>query len=1024
MTNLGLRHKPALYAVLSALTFTAAQAADAPQTGGQLELAEVVVTGSRVVANGNDSPTPVTVITVAESEAVRPGTIAEQLNDMPQFWGSQTQNSAIGGGGANVGGGGNGTGNGQANVLNLRNFGATRTLILFDGHRVAPTSANGLVDVNMIPQILLQRVDVVTGGASAVYGADAITGVVNFITDIKFKGVKVNGQVGRTSNNDGDTAAIGVGWGTDLFAGRGHLMASYEFRSDEGIDPRSSRAWFRQRPGVYQVGTVAATATTRPQNIYGLYLNTTRNTASYGGTLGTFGTTNPLAGNYFSSNSVLSAVDYGTRIPNPAGTGFSDFSSGGSGLYFDASLRGESEMHQLFGRFDYDLTDSLHFWLKASGTDNYNAAYNIANPFNSASNGSNFLNLFVDNPYLPAQYRTTMANAGASRFSISKFLGGDYRQYTESFERQYSFDTGLSGTFGDGYKWELALIHADNEQRVRANNALNGRRVAAAADAVRQNPNDPNSPIVCYVSTQPQYASLYPGCVPMNPFGLTTISQEALNYMITPLEFTGYTKMDDVEAFLSGAPFNSWAGPVNMALSAQWRELSYRMDSTSVPNDLNNPLDCTGLRVLYNAAGTATTCGPASQEYFQESSYAQPERKVQVKEAALEFDLPLLADKFLSQDVSLNGAYRYTNYSTSGTVDTWKVGLDWKFNDSLNFRGTRSRDIRAPTMFELYRPTAVSNFNVADSLTGCSHAAVATCPANAFGPAAQVGPAGLFTSGNEQLKPELGDTVTAGFVYQPAWAVGLSVAVDAYYIKISDAIFQLNGTTPSVSGAGGACDASGGSSAACALVVRPISCCSRAPANTATRYYVTNVNIAKNWTKGIDLEINYANTVFDKPYNLRLLTSYQPHNVTVDPVGNLTQELAGSYASNPVLRSALMASISLTENLKVSILERWRQSMNMAARNTCCSPAAELVVLGGGEVAQRFYTNLNVAYTLRGDRWGQAEIYFNVQNLLDEEPALGAAAGPNAFTQAGSGSPVNGDDPVGRNYTLGFRYRM
>ena len=156
--------------------------AAAPSSSDQV--AEVVVTGSRVIKNGDQSPTPVTVLSVDDMKAVHPGTVADQLNDLPQFAGSRGQLT-------NPGGGSQGTSsaaaNPAANTLNLRNFGYTRTLILFDGHRLAPTAPDGTVDTNMVPNMLLKRVDIVTGGASAVYGSEAVTGVVNFITDTRFK---------------------------------------------------------------------------------------------------------------------------------------------------------------------------------------------------------------------------------------------------------------------------------------------------------------------------------------------------------------------------------------------------------------------------------------------------------------------------------------------------------------------------------------------------------------------------------------------------------------------------------------------------------------------------------------------------------------------------------------------------------------------------------------------------------------------------------------------------------------------
>ncbi|HEY2401643.1 MAG TPA: TonB-dependent receptor plug domain-containing protein, partial [Steroidobacteraceae bacterium] len=217
----------------AAATAAPADSPPAPEaksdTPGNDSVAEVLVTGSRVIKNGNDSPTPVTVINVQDMALVHPGTVADQLNDLPQFAGSRGQLT-------NPGGGAQGTSsaatNPAANVLNLRNFGYTRTLVLFDGHRLAPTAPDGTVDTNMIPQMLLQRVDVVTGGASAVYGSDAVTGVVNFITDTHFNGVKAEARAGVSYYGDEVTEAGGLAGGTDLFGGRGHIEASIQTQHD------------------------------------------------------------------------------------------------------------------------------------------------------------------------------------------------------------------------------------------------------------------------------------------------------------------------------------------------------------------------------------------------------------------------------------------------------------------------------------------------------------------------------------------------------------------------------------------------------------------------------------------------------------------------------------------------------------------------------------------------------------------------------------------------------------------------
>jgi outer membrane cobalamin receptor len=201
-------------------------------------LEEVLVTGSRVISNGNDSPTPVTVVTMEDLAATHPTTVFEALNDLPVFAASRTSMALPNNAGGN---------NSAISALNLRGLGAPRTLVLYDGHRVPPTNQDGLIDVNTIPQMLLQRVDVVTGGVSAVYGSDAITGVVNFITDRKFNGIKANVQGGISQLMDDRSYELGLAFGRDLFGDRGHFEGSYQVHDDGGLLHRTDRKLGRCR---------------------------------------------------------------------------------------------------------------------------------------------------------------------------------------------------------------------------------------------------------------------------------------------------------------------------------------------------------------------------------------------------------------------------------------------------------------------------------------------------------------------------------------------------------------------------------------------------------------------------------------------------------------------------------------------------------------------------------------------------------------------------------------------------------
>jgi outer membrane receptor protein involved in Fe transport len=988
---------------LFVLTAFAGFAQAQPQASSAEDLQEVVVTGSRVITNGNDSPTPLTVVTIAQMQEVHPGSVADQLNDMPQFSGSRGQLTN-----PQVGSASNGNPNSNANVLNLRNFGVQRTMILFDGHRVAPTSGDGGVDVDMIPQLLLQRVDVVTGGASAVYGSDAVTGVVNFVTDTKFVGLKINGQAGESVFHDDPTNAIGIAWGTDLFGSRGHLEASLEHRGDGGVAYQSSRPLFASRPVVEPLPQIPATSTSPAIAPYALYYYVTNADKSFGGTVSQIGNTaNPLAGQFFCQNGVLCPYSHGTPLNG------GQWEQGGDGAYFSNGLKAALNMDQAFARLDYDFTDDLHGYVKASGTYNYNTQYSLTQPTDNPANASNGVPILSTNPYLPAQYQQALAAAGVTAFNVTKTQSDAPREFAETFEHQYAVDTGLQGKFGNGYDWELAYIYGYNELATRQDDAQNALREAAALDSVIVTSANvgssglPIGSIACNVTlTNP---GLYPGCVPYNPFGPSSMSAAAERYIFQPITVTETTTMNDVEGNVRGAPFSSWAGPINTALSAEWRELTFKQDSTSTLYSFLNPINCTGLRVVQ----TYTPCTVTSQEWFQGASPSGPRHANVVAEGAVEANLPLLKDVPLAKDVSLDSAFRYTHYSISGTVTTWKLGLDWKFNDSLTLRATRSRDIDAPTLFELFQPIVAGNFNGTDFVTSCALNGTTKNTKAPCNDGLIHQPASTFQQGNPNLKPEKGDTTTVGFVYKPGWAPGLSMTLDGYLINLRDAILNQNGNSQAVQTG---CFNSGGASPLCSLVVRPNGCCDPSPANSVTAVYAEYLNIANQWTEGADFELNYNSRLMDKPVNLRLLTAYQPHNVNV-VTGTGTTDNAGYFGSAPVWRAEGTATINPTDDWKISVQERWRDRMAWVPKQS--APLPTLVFLGPS-ISDVFYTNLNVSYTVPNFAGGKTEFFANIANLFDRQPVVAAAYNN---VQPGIFGVVPGDDVIGRYYTIGFRYR-
>ncbi|MBC2665459.1 TonB-dependent receptor [Novosphingobium flavum] len=1006
-------------ALLTGVSILAVQPALAQGSAASTTAAteDIVVTGSRVVSNGNNMPTPTTVVNIQEIEKVNPGTVADQLNSLPQFAGSQGQFTQPQAGSAN-----NGNPNPNANVLNLRNFGPTRNLILMDGHRVAPNAPNGTVDIDMIPQLLLQRVDVVTGGVSAVYGADAVTGVVNFITDSKFKGLKVNGQYGISNLNDGRQQTLGAAWGANI-GERGHIELSYEYRNDEGIDKRSSRDWGRARYLTTALTSAAGTATYRFDS------NTTRYDGAFGGLIGAIGglssgtLTNPLAtapGSYFSPTGVvlpMSGTLYGTRTY-----------VNGTGSYFDPSLKASLRMHQFFGRFDYELTDNIKFYAKAFGTINKNGGYSIYNATARADNASNAVPVFLNNPLLPVAARNAMlanlpsgttpaaflaANPYAT-FAFSRTLGDpstpQYRQFTDTTGHNFTIDTGFNGNFG-GWKWEVAGVYTKNVMRVLQTNAMNSRKMDAALDVVLDSSGNP----VCYVSTAAGQASLtpamqqyYAGCVPFTHAFGGQISQAEADWFFDPLESTTTTKMYDVEAYIAGSPFSTWAGPVTIAVSGQARRLTYALVASSTPASPTNPLDCSGLRLLFNFNTNTTNCGRTTQAFLQGETLGRPEIGVTVKEAAIEAGVPLLQDFVLAKSLTFNGAARYTNYSTTGGIWSWKTGLDWKVTDELTIRTTRSHDIRAPTMHELYQPSAFSSSSVQDFLIRPS--------VLLNGTGGNPAPALSVAQGNSSLVPEKADTFTLGAVYRPEWMPGFSIAVDYFNIRVKDAILSFNGTQQATQLA---CISSGGSSPLCALIVRGNNnCCTDTSfANAATTFYTTSLNVGRQKTNGVDIESNYVTRVLNRPFSIRALFSYQPHNITIDLSGATVDYggAGGSFATwTPRWRGTIVARMGVTDNFDITVQERYRGPINWAPKDSTTTYIFDPSM--PPNIAARWYTNLNLGYKIK-----QGEIYFNVQNLFNRSPA---PFNNLANNQAGLASPVSGDDPIGRYFTFGFRLKI
>lgn len=926
---------------LSAFAFSSAAHAQ--------ESSEVVVTGSRVVTNGNRAPTPITTVATETLLQATPSNIPDALKTLPQFGISSGQRNASLAGGNN-----------SANTLSLRNFGAQRTLILLDGARVPGSDRDGVVNVDTLPEMLIERVDIVTGGASAVYGSDAVAGVVNYLVDNDFNGIKTESQVGISKYGDNESWKVGVAGGMDL-GERAHIEGSYIHYDSAGIGSIYDRPYGDLAYTVTGNGTAANPFVLVPN---GRYQIVTRG--------GIIKVGPPSLLNWtFKEGGAAGPFVNGVR------TGSAGFESGGDGGWLNvgpvtAPLRTDG----VFTRFDYDINDNIQAFAQASYNSSY-TRYPIIGNLVLQANGQ----ILSGNPFLPANVQALMTAAGAQSISVARIdhkEDGYKTEDTRATVHSFFATAGLKGSIFDDFDWTLQYSRGRSTNRVDNIGNLKAEKISAALDAVI---NPATGTVVCRVSLT-AFAWRFPGCTPLNIMGYTGPSQAAWDFARETTFFTLINSTHDVTFSIAGSPFSTWAGPVQTSLSGEYRHLSLTNHSSVEPTSV---MDCTGLR---------NNCGPNIPVYNQAIT-ASMDASQNVKEGAIEVLVPLADGLPLLHHLEVNAAGRYTEYSTSGPVSTWKLGASWEITDELRLRGTKSRDIRAPSLRELFSPTTVSPailFDLHTQLNGAPYS---------------------ISQGNAGLVPEVASTHTAGIVYQPRWLPNFSVALDYYSIEMTNAITNVNGANNAVQAQ---CQASNGSSPYCALLVRPLPFSDRTPANYPTAILNQGVNAAKQWTQGWDLEANYRFDLADVFENapgsltMRGLLAYQPVYSTQTVLNGPIDHQAGVGGL-----SKFRGNVNLTYDvgdLTVNVQERWQTGNQPYDRTQFVYTVPDWGTYS--------YTNLTVSYRLR---FGDNELrpFFAVQNIFDKSaPITGSQPGnPGLFYGAAPGYDV-----IGRYFTVGLRTRF
>lgn len=905
---------------------------------------DIVITGSLVERSGFDTPTPVTVIGMDAIERVAAPTIADVINQMPAVRPSLTPTSAVNAGGNTQTGG---------NFLDLRGLGYARTMVLLDGRRYVPTNPTGAVSINNIPQSLIDRVDIVTGGASAAYGADAVAGVVNLRINSRLQGVRATLQGGAAEEGDYRQILASVAAGTKVTE-RLHLVVGGEFSDNNGIGRLFDRDWSACGPGLLTNPNAGNGGLGTPEQprFFVTECGVRSSNITYAGVISgaTFTPGNGAAiTNIVNLPAYLKGIQFsnsGQAIPYNFGTQVSSGSMlGGDGLNGVGEQVGATPITRYsgFGRLTWDVGTNFELFAEVSYHKFNSEQDNIPSSFQYS--------LRSDYVFLPAALRQTMVANNVATITVGKNNLDHSRIRTKFDTDTFQTAVGLSGEFAPGWKVDAYYGYGRNYTENFGRNVRVTGNYTLALDAI----DDPRTPGVVDPICRSTIANPGNGCVPLNILGIVDPNDPALLYVNGVQRFTSDIRQNTIAATVRGKPFSTWAGPAAFAIGAEYRDQDLAVD--------------------YDVRSQAGAFGAPSLPYSGQ---------VHVKELFGELMVPLLKDSPIGKRMSLDLAGRVTDYSTSGTVETWKAGLDYALSDSIRFRATRSRDIRAPSLAELFQRSGSSNLNVTDfdpRFLGQSYLVTA------------------LTAGNPNLKPEIADTLTGGVVFTPTVVPGLRVSVDYYDIQIKDAIIQI---TPAAT-------------VQQCFTVNPAACAfiTRGTDGRITSVFSGPVNLASAMTRGIDFELQYSLPVGIDKITIQTLVNYLIKTELDDGIAavrldnSMAQSTVAALGGNPRWKANFNASY-VAEDFRFSGTARYVGG-GYIDRTMTAKDLDQLTVKG------RVYFDVSGEVTLfkpKGEG-SKVALFAAVQNLLDTDPPITGAGG--------YGTTRGLFDTIGRQFIGGAR---
>jgi iron complex outermembrane receptor protein len=956
-------NKSKLLAASSVLAISSVAATGAFAQGADIE--QVVVSASRISIAGYQQPTPVSVIGAAQLAAAANADIGDTLRQMPSMGTSPSPEKGTNGNASNSGALG-------LSGINLRNLGVNRNLVLLDGQRVVSAIITGGVDLSIIPSTLVQRVDVVTAGASAAWGSDAVSGVVNLIINKSFTGFKAS--IDTQDNNWDDRRSYGftATYGLDFDGGRAHFVGAITYNNSPEAVFNGSAPWFN-RPCVLANPAYTAGNTSLPQNLH--YNNCGQNTVAGGAVL-----SGPLAGLGFGPGGApYRFIPGNNTYYNNAGAFNTSSSSSVGGTPNQSTSAAQISLLSFplqqgtaFGYASYKITPDIQAGLMLNY--GYDRSHSSSLTINSSGTIKN------DNAYLDPTIAARMATLGVTSFAVtSNFTDGidlnnprfsDFYKsvgapVAQSVRQMYRGVFTLDGALGDNWSWNVGLQHSESHLHEVDTHIEIVQNLANAVDAVRVTTGNVGNSgaqvgsIVCR-STLTNPAN---GCVPFNIMGTGVQSQAAVNYINDNNDYTFVNlQQDTAAASMQGKlPWDfTGAGVPSIAFGAEYRKES-----------------------------EVSTAGFNATNIRLGGGNFQPSRgEFNVEEGFAEIDVPLIKDGIV-QNLAASMAGRYTSYSISGAVETWKLGLTSQVNDDVRLRTTWSYDIRAPNLGELFGSIPASG-GVVDPKTGNNVSSGIT-----------------NTYFNQNLQPEKSTTISGGVVLTPHWVPGLTMSFDWYSINVKGII-----SSPSSQINLNFCKQ--GIALYCSNYTYDPTLVTATNPNGLFTVLLKPQNNGYLTTSGLDFVADYSMDLFTGTLGLHLLGNYTDEE-TESVFGGQQFDFAGSMGNDSVFTGVPKVHFNLGATYDEGPWSATVQTryIGTARVNNAWTSGVQI---DNNAIPAVAYMDLRGSY-----KWNDnVQFYASADNVWDTPPPF------NGGTNTSTNVPINVSvyDTLGRMYHAGVRFNF